>query len=348
MKISYPVNSSGERVEFITPEYYVYSSTGKCLTDKIAEINTDVTNSNTSITAINKRITNIQSKIPTTTPIVYGLKKRTGTGNICILTDNNGTITSDYGFTYEKLAQLLSTGSFSDYIKNGDWIKLTTSDGATYTMYANIDTYYGLTSDFMGVSVPHHIDFISKELIKGSIGWIYHTNNNASSNNGVSGESSPFLAATSSFKGASSFLVMDNLKTYYNSYIPARLKGYIVKKLQNVPYRYKLSETQSDDNGSGLRYMHYLWLPYEKEISGSNYYATAKYETPMVQYHSFSSITDFKIKCETGTTTTSPWWTASAATGSSNTFVRVYTTGKIDSSYPNSTSMGCPLCFRFQ
>ena len=283
--------------------------------------------------------------------------------NRCILKDNKGEVTSDYGFTYDNLSEILQSGNYSDYIKDGDWIELTTNDGATYKMYANIDTYYG--EGETGKEIGHHIDFISDNLIYGSTSRTNGKDNYSSTdinswrmnndttysdygnNNGKSTESSPFLANSTTHRGSQGGII-DKLDAYYANNIPAGLKNYIVKKYHKVPTRYSSSKLISDNRRKWAE-MPYLWIPYEKEVFGSNTKATSTYETHMKQYHSFANISNFKVKGDKKDTSTSWWWwTASALSGCTGNFCLVNGNGDAGISTAYDWNCGVPLCFRFQ
>ena len=288
----------------------------------------------------------------------------TGTTNVCLLTDDNGTVTSNYGFTYDKLSGILQSGDYKGYIKDGDWIELKTADGATYNMYANVDTYYGEGEE--GKEIGHHIDFISKELIYGCVGsggsytysetdinsWRMNKHayySTAGNNNGVSTEESPFLANSTEHRGSSGG-ILDKFKTYYDDNINDELKSHIIKKYHNIPIRYSTSGALTNDNGSKWAELPYLWIPYDMEIFGSNKYSTPNFEAHMVQYHSFANISNFKIKYDNKYSTSSAvtWWSASANSTSYESFCTVSGTGLPGASYASGYRNGTPLCFRFQ
>ena len=291
-----------------------------------------------------------------------------GTSVVCLLKDDNGVVTSDYGFTYENLSGILNSGNYTGYIKDGDWIELNTSDGGSYKMYANVDTYYGEGES--GKEIGHHIDFISEELIYGSTSRTNGSNNysatdinswrmnydttweSSGNNNGVSTETSPFLANSTAHRGAQGGII-DKLDSYYSTYIPEGLKSHIVKKYHKVPTRYQNGSKLTDDNGSKWAEMPYLWIPYYKEVLGdtsnSYYKPTATYESHMKQYHSFKTAS-FRQKIDKKDTKNSAWswWTASANSGDTSSFCDVDSDGGGGGTYPYIWNRGCPLCFRFQ
>ena len=303
----------------------------------------------------------------TTYPINYDIKPRLNiTENICLLKDDNGTITSDYGFTYEILSKILQSGEYDDYIKDGDWIELTTKDGATYTLYANIDTYYGVEIS-NGLTLGHHIDFISKELIYGSTNtldntllhnepnlYTWHMNNRCENgefdtNNGIEKEYSPFLSNSSSLfhnnDETEESGIIDRLNEYFETNFNSKIKPYIVRKYHEIPIRYASKEIIDYDDGNEYALLPYLWIPYYKEITGIN---NSKYESNMRQYNSFKNIKDFRSKRDyKNPNSTAIWWTASASNYSIDEY-RVIINEIIDlNANANSTNIGVPLCFRF-
>ena len=284
--------------------------------------------------------------------------------NKCILRDNNGIITSDYGFTYVMLSDLLHSGNYHNYIKDGDWIELTLANGDYFKLYANIDTYYDEGPDDAH-KIGHHIDFISKDLIPGSAGHngLYNSEEKSwrmrddtlhpfGTNNGSKSEESPFLASSKKYKKDGNLI--DKLDDYYTK-LPDGLKFFIVKKYHKVPIRRKLffnsrSRRLTKDTGTKWEDMGYLWLPYEKEVHGSNTHANSTYESHMKQYHSFANITDFKLKSDVKYDANShrDWWVASAHSGSQYGFCSVSTCGGASHNYTYNWYLGAPLCFRFQ
>ena len=323
--------------------------------------NDDIDKLINKLTELDNKLTenNNVSIISTHTPII-----NLTNSNRCILKDNKGEVTSEYGFTYDNLSEILQSGNYSKYIKDGDWIELTTLDSATYNMYANIDTYYGTGEE--GKEIGHHIDFISDNLIYGSTSItngniIYNspdinswrmncdtTYTHYGSNNGVILESSPFLANTIDYRYESGGII-DKLDNYYVNNIPKTLKNHIVKKYHKVPVRCSSTGPLTYDNGSKWAELPYLWIPYEKEVHGTNKYATPTYETHMKQYHSFANINNFKVKTDKKDNTSSwHWWTASAQSNSYDRFCTVSSGGSAIGYGAFDCSIGAPLCFRFQ
>lgn len=269
--------------------------------------------------------------------------KRPEHRRICLLRDDNGNISSDYGFNYETLSFILSTGNYSKYIKNGDFIEVTTSDGYIHQLFANIDTYYGCGDK--NKKIGHHIDFISRNLIPGSKGWQMRIFSD-STNNGNENEKSPILSSCTKYGNESG--IIDKLEDYYKR-LPKLLKNHIVNKYHRVPYRYSSKGMIEYDNGYGWKDMGRLWIPYEKEVFGINKHAENKYEDIMKQYHSFKYVTLFGIKYDYKWSTTRPvyWWTSSAEKGLAGNFCYVSDKGLSRCCYASYSNNGIPLCFRF-
>ena len=371
MKFNFLKDKSGVPIGLKTFEQGVFDKRGRNLVDKITSINSKILYIQDSMMTINARIENMK------TPIVENelevalrdvIIREDSESNICLLSDNNGVVTSEYGYNYKILAGLLYDGNYSEYIKDGDWIEMSTPDGGTYKMYANIDTYYGEGEDD-DHKIGHHIDFISDNLIYGSTSrtngsdnysatdinsWrmnndtTYSTNGN---NNGVASETSPFLANSTEHRSSEGGII-DKLNTYYDSNISSSLKSYIIKKYHKVPTRYQSGAGLTDDNGSKWAEMPYLWIPYYTEVFGnvaSSYPPSLTYESHMKQYNSFRSNSNFGTKIDKKDSKDSAWywWTASARSGFNTAYCMVYSNGSSASNNAYYWNTGAPLCFRF-
>ena len=172
MSFKYLKDKYGNPIPFATRDSFVYSDDGQStLKDRLNTLTTNVNTLYEDVRSTREIVENLlgggSGEVETPTgPFAGVIKREDPTQNICLLSDDKGVVTSDYGYDYDKLAGILYTGEYSDYIKDGDYITLTTNDGATYKMYANIDTYYG--EGETGKEIGHHIDFISDNLIYGS------------------------------------------------------------------------------------------------------------------------------------------------------------------------------------
>ena len=124
---------------------------------------------------------------------------------------------------------------------------------------------------------------------------------------------------------------------YY--YLPTALKNVIVEKRLYLPKRFSASGIQTDDTAGGWVNAGKLWLPSEIEITGAPIWGSNKYGAMgFVQYPLFAQNMNRMIG-------RNHWWTLSAASGYSASFVFVASSGFV--SYPNaSTAFRGPVCFR--
>ena len=249
----------------------------------------------------------------------------------CILTDSKNIITSDYGLTYTDLSNMLTNGDWRKYIKNGDYIRLTTLNGETFNMIFNIDTY----KNYGDASVGSHIDLISEHLIPSSDGWKMRTDN---TNNGTEYIANPFLASGN---------MIDKLSTYFEENIPSELKNHIVTKRLLVPKRYTAEGTIADDNGWYWTYLDKMWLPFEQEVTGRKVWGSIESQGGLRWYPCFHDGTQLVKKLgETGVRTA--WWTASAISSDSTAFVYVSNYGPINAEVASHARFAVPLCMRFK
>ena len=369
MKFYLPKDIDGNTLTVLTPEHRIFDDDGRSLTDKLDELERNLTTMLDNIDYINSSLLELEGRDPVKPPesLLDGVSKRSDkNANICLLKINGDTVTSDYGLTYKKLAGILYTGDYSEYIKDGDWIELNVGDGGTYKLYANIDPYYGEADD-SGATLTHHIDFISDNLIYGSVGnnkaYNYTTTNIDSwrmnndqtlddgygYNSGNYRESSPFLANSVKNRGSEGGII-DKLNAFYDTYFPEELKNHIVKKYNKIPIRYEYGKNRlTVDNGSKWAEMPYLWIPYDKEVFGINDSPTSAHEVHMRQYYVFSNVLNFKKKYDKKyyTDRTTQWWTASSAANSIDYFVTVTSDGTASKTFAGDWRVGVPICFRF-
>jgi hypothetical protein len=124
---------------------------------------------------------------------------------------------------------------------------------------------------------------------------------------------------------------------YY--YLPDALKNVIVEKRLYLPKRYSASGIQSDDNNGGWANAGKLWLPSEFEVTGAPIWGSHKYGAMgFVQYPLFANNMNRMIGRYN-------WWTLSATSGYSTSFVGVYYLGYVDY-YSASGAFRGPVCFR--
>lgn len=254
----------------------------------------------------------------------------------CVLYDNKGVITSEYGFTYDSLSEILQNDTWQGKIKNNDYIRLTTLNDETFNLIFNINTYKNYGDE--GNIVDYHIDLISEHLIPSSIGWQMRLDN---SNNGTSSEESPYLASTN---------MIEKLQQYFENNIPDELKNHIIDKRALVPTRYDYHSLEDDDERA-WKSLGKMWLPYEVEVFGFVDQGTIRWQGGLRHYpcfHDGSKIV--KRNGETGDRCW--WWTASAKSESNNAFVVATAGGSVYNALAlvdtEETLIGVPLCMRFK
>jgi hypothetical protein len=265
----------------------------------------------------------------------------------CILQVMNNIVYSKYGYTLDILHEILDSGVWNNYIKNGDYINLITKNGDQYKMMFNIDTYYDANANGTTSKIArHHIDMISQDLIPNS-NWRMRTEDFIG---GTALQKNPYISSN----GGN--CVKDNLAKYYINNIPDIIKDYIIKKQLVVPYIYTTDNDFSslfsvDANGKGLEEMPELWIPFLGEVnSPSSYY----YEDGLLKYPIFNKSSTWHKYNEYGSA--SSWWLASARGSKSTsngktTYSRYFCNVNRQSSY-SDTSLPTsyhytPLCFRF-
>lgn len=249
----------------------------------------------------------------------------------CILVDNKGSVSSEYGFTYESLSAMLRNNTWQGVIKNNDYILLTAMNGDVFHMMFNIDTYYQYGNSATG----HHIDMISRHLIPNSVGWQMRTEN---TNNGTDAVKNPFLASSN---------MIDKLNTYFANNIPAGLKSHIIDKRFLVPTRYSSTAQITDDTGWEWATLPKLWIPFEQEVSGRPIWGSKEWQGGSHQYPCFQDGSQIvKNNGESGGR--AAWWLASAYSGRTTYFCYVGTDGVFSYGNASNTDIGVPLCFRFQ
>ena len=110
--------------------------------------------------------------------------------------------------------------------------------------------------------------------------------------------------------------------------------------------RYTSGSTLTDDNNWEFGSMGKLWLPLEGEIFDTPQWSTKGYGNPYAtQYPIFANDASARIKGAGPGGERASWWTASAYSGTSTSFVPVHANGSGYNSYA-SNAIHCPLCFR--
>lgn len=241
----------------------------------------------------------------------------------------------------------IQTGNYSG-IHVGDWIPFTAGGNTYNAQVAGIDTYRNSGSSAIG----RHIDFICRELWPEA-----HPQNMKNYNNGLSTETSPWLACDlyhwlNSLSGSvpngtgadPATTPVDYTSTGVYDKLPGALKAIIVEKHYYIENRYSASGLLTDSAGNKWANIGKLWLPSEVEVCGS-----VQAGTPFVsscggvQYPLFAHNMNRVRKIGASR---SNWWMLSAASGNTTRWGFVHARGYADSINSSVTYVYAPICFR--
>ena len=276
-------------------------------------------------------------------------------------------ITAAGGDEWAWIKSRIQAGNYAG-IHVGDYIPVTLSAGTVgadtivaqtlQMQIAGIDTYYG----YGDTAVPHHIDFISREVIGTEIKW--QDNNN---NNGTAVENRPWLTSklyawlngvnnytTSAYNSVAHGLNANGIGIFQR--LPAKVQSVIVEKRFLMETRYSASALLSVSNGWTWGSMGKLWVPTENEVYGCQVWSGANSDVGnwgcgsmgAVSYPLFANgggYTVSRVKKDAGGTRR-PWWLAAVSGGGSTSVAGVPTDGYAISYFASSAGVFAPLCFR--
>jgi hypothetical protein len=232
----------------------------------------------------------------------------------------NDAVELDY--TWDDLYTMTGNGDYPSDLKPGDYKTVLLLNGETVIMeVAGIDTHYNMTTG-------HHIDFISRYILKDTVAW-----NTEGNNNGTENQNCPYLASS----------LYEYLNGEVYSWLPNEIKNVIAQKKEYLETRYTAGSTSvAVSNGKELQSLGYVWLPSEVEVFGHVSYGTKKWtEGSSVQYPIFADGVSRRVK----TSDTNGWWTCCAYTTSTQA-VSVSFQGEISFDTVTKEATGVPLCFR--
>ena len=289
---------------------------------------------NGEISALKNSVNSLNSAIDTSPYLhIPGKNKCLFSYNAQTNTFSRGEYDSGSPGNFDEMSLALKDTTKRDrYLRTGFYIDLTLANGHHYEMFGNLDTYWRYGDTYVG----HHIDFISKDLIPNSHGWLYRNEN---TNNGTAAVPVPFLSS----------MINTTINNYYGN-LPANLRSHIIKKRFLHPCRYDANNPNlTEDNYWWWGDYNYLWLPTEVEIWGVPNWCTRGHGSFGSRRYPTFMDPDQIVKDDKGSGhARTHWWTASAGSGSTTYFCVVGTGGAAHISSATNPGLGVPLCFRFQ
>lgn len=233
--------------------------------------------------------------------------------------------------SWADLQTRIKAGNFSG-IHIGDYKTITLTTGEKVVMeVAGIDQYYKCGDTAIG----HHIDFISRDALKGAKQY-----NTTATNNGTADKKCPWLASA---------LYSELNGTVYNT-LPTDLKPYIIEKRALLEERYGSAGNLTTGSGWSWQNAGKLWLPTEVEVFGCTHWSQQGYGSGgggcNMQYPIFIGGSKHLIKGDGNGGSRCYWWELSAHGGSATLVCYVGSGGGAHSYSAAHTTIRAPLCFR--
>lgn len=233
--------------------------------------------------------------------------------------------------SWASLKGRISTGDFSG-IHIGDYKKITLTTGEVVIMeVAGIDQYYTHGTSVIG----HHIDFISRDALKGG-----KRMNATATNNGNANENNPWLASEL-------YKTLNDESTGIYSKLPSDLKPCIITKRAMIEYRYSAGGAVAADTGWAEKNVGKLWLPTEVEVFGYHIWSEpgngtggcCNFQYPIFRYNGV-------LKGDGNGGSRHRWWELSACRTNVTDFCAVGHAGHAGNVPTSDTGLRAPLCFR--
>lgn len=234
--------------------------------------------------------------------------------------------------SWSALQARIKTGNFEG-IHIGDFktINLTTGEKVIMEV-AGIDQYYNCGDQVIG----HHIDFISRDALKGAKQW----NTGAINNSKVEATKNPWLVSA---------LYAELNNTVFNT-LPADLKPCIIEKRGLLEERYSAAGNLTSDSGWSWKDIGKLWLPTEVEVFGCTHWSQPGYGSGggglNMQYPIFIGGSKHLIKGDGNGGSRCTWWELSVHSGSATNVCCVPYHGSAGSGSAAYANIRAPLCFR--
>lgn len=235
--------------------------------------------------------------------------------------------------SWSELQTRIKAGNF-DGIHIGDFKTIELTTGETVVMeVAGIDQYYNCGNPAIG----HHIDFISRDCLKGAKVF-----NVSGTNNGTNEEPNPWRASDL-------FKTMNDETTGVYSTLPSDLKLCIIEKRAALEKRYSAGGDLRNSTDWVWSDMGKLWLPTEREVWGSSIWSNTEWSGGggcNDRYPIFIGGTKHIIKGEGNGGSRIAWSEVNAGRDSSTTVCYITGTGNAANYVASTATARVPLCFR--
>lgn len=199
-----------------------------------------------------------------------------------------------------------------------------------------------------------HIDFISKDCFPE-----YHQWNNVNYNNGLSGDTSPWMASDlkawlnaekadvpSEIKADPETVSVDYTTTGLLARLPEILRSNIGTKRKLVGVRYTAGSLLTDDTSWKWVGLGKLWVPDEMEVYGCCVWGTKGWSQG--NSHQYDIFRDGKMRIkgfgDGGSRCT--WWLLTPCSGNSTAAASISGDGHADNNRSLNSSIAEPVCFR--
>lgn len=197
---------------------------------------------------------------------------------------------------------------------------------------AGIDQYYQCGDAAIG----HHIDFISRDALKGAKQW----NTDAINNSKVEATKNPWLVSA----------LYTALNNTVFATLPKELHGVIIQKRGLLEERYSTAGNLTADSGWSWKDIGKLWLPTEVEVFGCTHWSQPGFGSGggglNMQYPIFIGGSKHLIKGDGNGGSRCDWWELSVQSGSATNVCFVRAHGNATNSSAANTTIRAPLCFR--
>ena len=233
--------------------------------------------------------------------------------------------------SWATLKTRVQKGDFNG-IHIGDYKTVKLTGGAVVIAeVAGIDTYY----KFADQQIGHHIDFISRDCLKGAKTW-----NAGANNNGTKEKKNPWLASR----------LCGELNGAIFGTLPADLQAAIIEKRALIEERYGAAGNLTADSGWSWQNIGKLWLPTEVEVFGASHWSEPGFGTGgggcNIQYPIFIGGSKHIIKGDGNGGARTHWWELSVRHGSATSVCAVDYYGAAFGYSAADTDIRAPICFR--